>query len=166
MSRNSGKAQNHKWSKSLSCESESVSGSGRMFRGSTLERALCAQLTMARVLVIGADPRLVLKASLECAEHTVMMADEFDHGVEYFGREVADVALVVLKSRDSNALHAIAQIRAQSTSLKILVLAKQDDPMDFLALRMMGADDVLRQPLEANALHDAVDQVLRGEDTT
>jgi DNA-binding response OmpR family regulator len=121
---------------------------------------------MARVLVIGADPHLLLKASLECAEHTVMVADEFDQGAEYFGRDGADVALVVLKIRDSDALRAIARIRAQSARLKILVLAKQDDRMDFLALRMVGADDVLRQPLEANALLDAVDQVLRGEDTT
>jgi DNA-binding response OmpR family regulator len=110
--------------------------------------------------------QLLLKAILECAEHTVMMADEFDQGAEYFGRDVADVALVVLKIRDSDALDAIAQIRAQSTRLKIVALAKQDDPMDFLALRMMGADDVLRQPLTANALVDSVNQVLRGEDTT
>jgi DNA-binding response OmpR family regulator len=121
---------------------------------------------MSRVLVIGADHQLLLKAILECAEHTVMMADEFDQGAEYFGRDVADVALVVLKIRDSDALDAIAQIRAQSTRLKIVALAKQDDPMDFLALRMMGADDVLRQPLTANALVDSVNQVLRGEDTT
>jgi DNA-binding response OmpR family regulator len=37
--------------------------------------------------------------------------------------------------------------------------------MDFLALRIIGADDVLREPLEAKALLDAINQVLRGEDT-
>lgn len=158
-------SKNRKWSELLSRESESVSGSNRMFRGGSLERAFCAQSTMARVLLIGVDPQLLLQATLEYAEHTVMVADEFDQGAEYFSPNVADVALVVLKRRDSDALHAIAQIRAHSARLKIVVLAKQDDLMDFLALRMIGADDVLREPLEAKALLDAINQVLRGEDT-
>jgi DNA-binding response OmpR family regulator len=95
-----------------------------------------------------------------------MVADEFDGDAEYFGRDMPDVALLVLTIRDSNALHAIGKIRAQSARLKILVLTKQHDRMDFLALRMMGADDMLRQPAEANALLDAIDEVLRGEDPT
>jgi hypothetical protein len=99
MSRNSGKAKNRKWSELLSRELESVSGSNRMFRGGSLERAFCAQSTMARVLLIGVDPQLLLQATLEYAEHTVMVADEFDQGAEYFSPNVADVAPVVLKSR-------------------------------------------------------------------
>jgi DNA-binding response OmpR family regulator len=52
-------------------------------------------------------------------------------------------------------------MRAVSLVVKILVLVQKDDVVDFLAVRMMGADDVLRQSLGSKVLLDAVNQALR-----
>ena len=123
---------------------------------------------MARVLLIGTDDTAqpLLKNILECAGHTVIMAGNFGEGCQYVGQWGADVVLTDFHNAASGVFQAIAHLRVGFPQVKILVLATKGDVMDFLAVRAIGADDVLTQPLASNALLEAVDQALRGEDGT
>jgi DNA-binding response OmpR family regulator len=118
---------------------------------------------MSTVLFISADDkaRLLLTTIVECVGHTVSMAGSLPEGIECLRRELANVVLLTVSSPQSALLEGIAQLRAVSPLVKILVLVEKDDVVDFLAVRMMGADDVLRQPLGSKALLDAVNQTLR-----
>lgn len=121
---------------------------------------------MAKVLLIRTDhlARLLFRNVLECAGHAVMTAGEFAEGRKYLSQYGADVVLAELQGPESEAIQAIAHLRTEFPLVKILVLARREEPVDFLAVRLMGADDVLRHPLATDALLDAVDQALRGED--
>ena len=117
---------------------------------------------MATVLFISADhrARLLLTTIFECAGHTVSTAGSLPEGIECLARAVPDLVLLTIQSPQSDVLEGIAQLRAVSAVVKILVLAQKDDVMDFFAVRMVGADDVLRQPLGSKALLDAVNHAL------
>jgi DNA-binding response OmpR family regulator len=118
---------------------------------------------MPTVLFISVDhrARLLLTTILECAGHTVSMAGSLAEGIECLAREVADVVLLAVRTPQSDVLEGIAQLRAASPLVKILLLVQKGDVMDFFAVRMVGADDVLRQPLGSKALLDAVNHALR-----
>ena len=118
---------------------------------------------MARVLVIGLDKaaRLLIKNSLECVGHTVNMAASFAEGSENLSQSGSEVVVTNLHIPESEFLKSLAHLRAEFPRVRILAIASEYETMDFLAVRMMGADDVLRQPLASKTLLDAVDQALR-----
>jgi DNA-binding response OmpR family regulator len=117
---------------------------------------------MARVLVIAVDhaARLLIKNSLECAGHTVNMAGSFAEGSENLNQLGSEVVLTNLHMPESEFLKSLAHLRAEFPLVRILAIASEQETTDFLAVRMMGADDVLRQPLASKTLLDAVDQAL------
>ncbi|HJR77179.1 MAG TPA: response regulator [Nitrospiraceae bacterium] len=118
---------------------------------------------MAGVLVIGVDKaaRLLIKNSLECVGHTVNMAASFAEGSENLSQSGSEVVVTNLHMPESEFLKSLAHFRAEFPRVRILAIASEYETMDFLAVRMMGADDVLRQPLASKTLLDAVDQALR-----
>ena len=118
---------------------------------------------MARVLVIGLDKaaRLLIKNSLECVGHTVNMAASFAEGSENLSQSGSEVVVTNLHMPESEFLKSLAHFRAEFPRVRILAIASEYETMDFLAVRMMGADDVLRQPLASKTLLDAVDHALR-----
>ena len=118
---------------------------------------------MATVLLIGADP--VTRLILEQAGHTVSMADSFTQVLENLSHTGAEVVLTDLGMPDSESLRLIDHLRTESPLVKILVILGEHETVDFLAVRMIGADDVLRQPLTSEGLLDAVKQALVEEDT-
>ena len=118
---------------------------------------------MARVLLIGADP--IARRILEQAGHTVSMADSFTQVLEDFSHTGAEVVLTDLHIPNSESLRLIDHLQTEFPLVKILVIVGQDETVDFLAVRMIGADDVLRQPLTIKTLLDAVEQALVEEDT-
>lgn len=121
---------------------------------------------MARVLVIGVDDaaRLLLKNSLQCAGHTVNMAGSFAEGYEKLRQWGGEVVLTNLHMPGAEFLKSIAYLRTEFPLVKILAITSEHETMDFLAVRMMGANDVLRQPLAIKTLLDAVNQVLHERD--
>ena len=122
---------------------------------------------MADILVIGPNyrSRLMIKNMLEGAGHTVSTAETFAQGHRELSQSGSDAVLTDLEAMpESEVLQSIAQLRAQFPRVKILVVARQEEPMDFLAVRMMGAHDVLTQPLETKTLLEAVQQALREQE--
>jgi DNA-binding response OmpR family regulator len=117
---------------------------------------------MARVLVIGVDhaARLLIKNSLECVGHTVDMTASFAEGSKNLSQSGSEVVLTNLHMPECEFLKSLAHFRAEFPRVRILTIASEHEAMDFLAVRMMGADDVLRQPLASRTLLDAVDQAL------
>jgi DNA-binding NtrC family response regulator len=113
---------------------------------------------MATVLLIGADP--VTRLILEQAGHTVSMADSFTQVLENLSHTGAEVVLTDLHMPDSESLRLIAQLHTEFPLVKILVILGEHETVDFLAVRMIGANDVLRQPLATKTLLDAVEQAL------
>ena len=113
---------------------------------------------MARVLLVGTDP--VTRLILEQAGHTVSMADSFTQVLENLSHTGAEVVLTDLHMPDSESLLLIDQLRTEFPLVKILVILGEHETVDFLAVRMIGADDVLRQPLAIKTLLDAVKQAL------
>ena len=120
-------------------------------------------LAMARVLLIGTDP--VTRLILEQAGHTVRIADNFCQAHEHLRHSDADVVLTDLHMPDSESLRQLAYLHTAFPLVKILVIVDDHDTVDFLSVRMSGADDVLRQPLTSKTLLDAVKQALVEEDT-
>ena len=113
---------------------------------------------MASVLLIGADP--VTRLILEQAGHTVSTADSFTQVLENLSHNGAQVVLTDLHMPDSESLRLIDHLRTEFPVVKILVILGEHETVDFLAVRMSGADDVLRQPLAIKTLLDAVKQAL------
>ena len=123
---------------------------------------------MARVLVIGTDQgaRLVYKNILECAGYAVSTADSFAEGRTTLRQSESAAVLTDLPLSESEALQSVAQLRAEFPRVKILAIAHEHTTLDYLAVRMMGVDDVLRQPMATDALLDAVEQALGELDTS
>ena len=123
---------------------------------------------MARVLVIGTDDaaRLLLTNILEGGGYMVSVAGSFAEGREMLSRSPVDAVLTDLQWRGSDALQSIACLRMEFPLVKILAIAREQQTIDFLAVRVMGADDILRQPLTIDALLDAVEQALRERDSS
>jgi two-component system NtrC family response regulator len=121
---------------------------------------------MARVLLIAADAptRQMIAEALQGAGHTVSVTDNVKEGLASLGRGGIEVVLADLPRPEPEVMQAIVELRAQSSLVKILLIARNKQPMDFLSLRMMGANDVLRYPLPAEDLLHAVRQALREED--
>lgn len=164
------KTKIRRWSKLLSTANQEVAFFPKV-RQHGSAWGLCEHTSgqfqsMARVLVIGVDHagRLPLKNSLQCAGHTVSMAGSFAEGYENLGRSGGEVVLTNLHVPESEFLRSIAHLRSGFPHVKILAIAREHDTMDFLAVRMMGADDLLREPLAIETLLDAVQQVLREQD--
>ena len=117
---------------------------------------------MARVLLVGADH--ISRLILEQAGNTVRIADNFCQAHEHLRHSDADVVLTDLHMPESESLRHLAYLHTEFPLVKILVIVDDHDTVDFLRIRMSGADDVLRQPLPIKTLLDAVKQAL--EDTS
>ena len=119
---------------------------------------------MARVLLIGVDP--ITRGILEQAGHTVSIAANFAQVLEDFSHTGAEVVLTDLHIPNSESLRLIDHLHTEFPLVKILVIVGQHETVDFLAVRMIGADDVLRQPLTSKTLLDAVEQALVEEEAS
>ena len=124
--------------------------------------------SMANVLLIDADysSRMLLKNNLEYAGHTVSVAGSFAEGHEYLRQMGTEVVLTDLHISNSESLRLIDHLHTEFPLVKILVIVGQHETVDFLAVRMIGADDVLRQPLTSKTLLDAVEQALVEEEAS
>lgn len=111
---------------------------------------------MATVLLIGTD--YASRHILEHAGHTVSTAESFAQAHGHLGH--TDVVLTDLHMPVSESLQLIAHLRTEFPQVKILVTVDEHEAVDFLAVRMTGADDVLRQPLTSKTLLEAVEQAL------
>jgi len=116
---------------------------------------------MARVLVISADPsmRLLWEHILRTAGHTITLA-ETNIESEMVAPSAVNAVLIDLDTPNGDLLSSIAALRTRWPHVPILAIAGEDQPLNFLELRMNGADDVLKHPVSPTALVEAVKRAL------
>jgi DNA-binding response OmpR family regulator len=122
---------------------------------------------MPTVVLISTDDaaRVLFTTVLECAGHTVRQAGTLDEGLGFLSREAADVVVLALQSEESDVVQAVGRLRVHSAVIRIVVVLTQtDDAMDFLAVRLAGADDLLKPPMNTRTLLDAINQAFHADD--
>ena len=117
---------------------------------------------MARLLVITGDRsmRQSLGNILEGGGHIISMAEAGAVG-QIFSQSGVEAILIDLNMPDAEGLPPIASLRAVFPHVPILAIAGEVGLIDFLEVRMKGADDILRQPLAPNTLLEAVERALQ-----
>lgn len=120
---------------------------------------------MARVLMISEQNSTsgFVRAVLEDAGHMVTVAPTACEGSRLLREGGVQVVLADLRLSECKDPHVIATWRQECEAVKIITLADRAVTADFLALRMMGADDVLRMPLGSEELLLAVQTALNEE---
>ena len=118
---------------------------------------------MAQILVISADRTrgLFLSRVLESAGHTIGLAEDTT-GTSVSPKTDVNAVLVDLSMPDREPLSEVAMLRRRLPHVPIIAIASKDHSIDFLELRMTGADDVLRYPFSPSSLLEAVQRALEG----
>ena len=112
---------------------------------------------MAHILVI--SPDCTLSRILESTGHMVSIAEDVAGSAMASKAEVSAV-LVDLDMPGAKPLSEIATLRRKLPRAFIIAIASEDHPIDFLELRMTGADDVLRYPFSPPSLLEAVQRAI------
>jgi DNA-binding response OmpR family regulator len=120
---------------------------------------------MARVLMISEQNSIsgFVRTVLENAGHVVTVTPTALEGWRLLREGGVQVILADLHLPECKDPRVIATWRQESQAVKIITLADRTITADFLALRMMGADDVLQTPLGSDELLLAVQAALNEE---
>jgi CheY-like chemotaxis protein len=116
---------------------------------------------MAHILVISADHTrsLFLTSVLESAGHTTNLAEDAANS-SLIPKADVNAVLVDLSMPQSKPLSEMATLRRRLPHVAIIAIASEDQPVDFLELRMTGADDVLKLPVSPPSLLEAVQRAI------
>ena len=104
--------------------------------------------------------RLLWGHILQTAGHTISLAERSIEGQMVTSSPV-NAVLIDLDTPDGERLSSIAALRTRWPHVPILAIAGENQPLNFLEVRMNGADDVLKQPLSPTTLADAVKRALQ-----
>lgn len=121
------------------------------------------QVHMARILLIDDMDavRGLFRAVLEQAGHVVQDACNGSEGIRLFRGTPADVVITDMYMPDGDGFDVIRQVRAQIPAVKILAISGRITVDQMLsAATLMGADQALPKPVEADALVAAVASLL------
>jgi DNA-binding response OmpR family regulator len=120
---------------------------------------------MARVLLITEQESTsgFVCAALENAGHTVIVTSTVPEAGSLLRNDDVRVILADLHIPQCKDPCVIATWREEFQAVKIITLSDRAVTADFLSLRMMGADDVLRMPLGSEELLLAVQTALNEE---
>ena len=114
--------------------------------------------------------RLVVKYMLEAAEAELSEADSAVAGLAMIEAHDYDLILMDLRMPGMDGLEAIRQIRARGDAkarLPVIVVTADDAPDIRAKVIAAGADDLVRKPVQMQALFDAIATVLtRGGEVT
>jgi CheY-like chemotaxis protein len=119
---------------------------------------------MARVLVISPNEmmRYFLEIILESAGHQVSVLEN-DVGIETVPQREVNAVLLDLNTPGAEPPSSLAAVRTRLPRVPIVAIAGTDQRLDFLEVRMSGADDVLRYPVLPRALLEAVERAIQEE---
>ena len=112
---------------------------------------------MARVLVISADYNMssFLEHILQTAGYSISLAE--NHlGTEMFSQTSVNAILVDLSMPGAAAPSFVAALRSGFPDVPILLIAGENQTLDFLEMRLSGADDVLKKPFSQSTLLEAM----------
>jgi len=96
---------------------------------------------------------------LQTAGHTISLAERSIEG-EMVTASLVSAVLIDLDTPDGEHRSSITALRTRWPHVPILAVAGEDQPLNFLEVRMNGADDILKQPLSPTTLADAVKRAL------
>jgi DNA-binding NtrC family response regulator len=121
---------------------------------------------MAHVVLISQQPTTsgFICANLQSAGHRVSLATTAGEGHRVLHADAAQVVFIDLNIPECYDLDMIAAWREEFPALKVLSLSWPNTVVDFLALRMMGAHDVLQMPVGVHeSLHAVQDALAHDE---
>jgi DNA-binding response OmpR family regulator len=130
-----------------------------------IDRIVGRKEGMARILVISEQNSIAgfVRTVLENAGHVVTVAPTAVEGGRLLREGDVQVILADLRLPECKDPCVIATWREEFQAVKIIVFSDRPIMADFLALRLMGADDVLRMPLGSEELLLAVRTALDEE---
>jgi len=122
--------------------------------------------TVPKILVIDDDEliRLTCRNILKKMQCMVIEADNGVTGLAKFKKESPSLVLTDMLMPDKEGLETIAEIRAQSSTVKIIAMSGggSTQNMNFLHLaKQVGADMLLSKPFKPDELLAAVKNLLR-----
>jgi CheY-like chemotaxis protein len=120
---------------------------------------------VARILLIDDDEliRVALRVALERAGHQVEEAEDGPTGVARYAELRPDVVVTDIVMPRQSGIDIIAQIRAMSPAVPVVVISGGDDAGHrslLAAAERKGASRVLAKPFRPQALVDAIDDLL------
>jgi len=117
---------------------------------------------MSTVLIIEDEIELsnVLKAYLERAGYTVLMADRGDKGLELWEKNKPKMVLLDLNLPGMDGIDIMRQIRQKDDTPVIMVTARVEEVDRLLGLEL-GADDYITKPFSPREVVARVKAVLR-----
>ena len=120
---------------------------------------------MARALIVTDEEFTAgfVRSALEEAGHTVIVAPSVEEAYHRLRDEHIEILLADLHIPECQNPELLALWREKFHDLKILALSAPETVANFLALRMMGAQDVLQKPVGLRELLHAVQVALHEE---
>lgn len=118
---------------------------------------------MARILVVEDDPFLqeVIRSELERNGFQVVLARDGTAGIAMFALHDPDLVLLDLVLPDRTGYAVLQELRAQSTSVPIMMVTSRDGTEEKVASLDLGADDYIVKPFKPDELFARIRARLR-----
>ena len=121
---------------------------------------------MARILLIedNNDLRIMLRAVLTGAGHTVIEARDGQEGLTLFWQAGADLVVTDIVMPEKEGLAVLMELRTAQPPVKVIAMSGEGNVSDYLATaRLMGAAKVLPKPFRNAVLLAAINELLPGD---
>lgn len=103
---------------------------------------------------------LFLSQILQTVGHTISLPQS-GSGSDMVTLSEVNAVLIDLSIPDiTEILSSLASLRTRFRYIPILAIAREAQALDFLEIRMRGADDVLRYPFSPSTLLEAVERAM------
>ena len=120
---------------------------------------------MATILLVDDDPlvRRTLMVALERTGHQVVPAENGLDGARRAREGGVDLAIVDIHMPDMDGLELLAQLRATSATVPVIMMSGGDQTRDLALLKdakLLGANGALAKPFSLDELYTLVNTVL------
>ncbi len=131
--------------------------------GKLSEEELASSRGKARILVVEDDPSisLGLRMNLEAEGYQVELADEGEHGLEVARSGNVDLIILDIMLPHLNGLEILRTLRAEGSTVPIIMLSARGAEMDKVVGLELGAEDYITKPFGLAELLARVKAVLR-----
>ncbi len=116
-----------------------------------------------QILVVDDDKQMLdlLRESLECAGHTVLVAESGEVALGQLAAHAIDVVLTDLRMRGMSGLELSAEIQAREPDVPVIVLTGFGSMESAIAAMRAGVYDFLAKPVGLEQLELSVDRAVR-----
>ena len=105
------------------------------------------------------DIRVLLRDILEEQGYQVFEAGDAKQALEQFGLVNFDLVITDLIMPEREGIETIRELRAMKPSLKILAISGAVEGCYLRTARLLGADEILRMPFEAETIVRTVERL-------